>query len=166
MDLTSVLNKEVKGQGDFSFEIIGSDHGGIFKIDHRTGYLQITESPNREQRETYLLNLKTYLKPPSSEREVPVFFYTLYVQVLLLILKMICLILEIIYILKITIFLQDNEQKKIAEDDLIVHVHIMDLNDNSPEFLTFENPVQVSVSSHLEAGKSYLTLFFFFVKLI
>ena len=157
MDLTSVLNKEVKGQGDFSFEIIGSDHGGIFKIDHRTGYLQITESPNREQRETYLLNLKTYLKPPSSEREVPVFFYTLYVQVLLLILKMICLNLEIIYILKITIFLQDNEQKKIAEDDLIVHVHIMDLNDNSPEFLTFENPVQVSVSSHLEAGKSYLT---------
>jgi len=84
LDLTSVLNKEVKGQGDFSFEIIGSDHGGIFKIDHRTGYLQITESPNREQRETYLLNLKTYLKPPSSEREVPVFFYTLYVQVLLL----------------------------------------------------------------------------------
>ena len=97
MDLTSVLNKEVKGQGDFSFEIIGSDHGGIFKIDHRTGYLQITESPNREQRETYLLNLKTYLKPPSSEREVPVFFYTLYVQVLLLILKMICLYLEIMF---------------------------------------------------------------------
>ena len=95
-----MLNKEVKGQGDFSFEIIGSDHGGIFKIDHRTGYLQITESPNREQRETYLLNLKTYLKPPSSEREVPVFFYTLYVQVLLLILKMICLLfnyLEIIF---------------------------------------------------------------------
>ena len=97
LDLTSVLNKEVKGQGDFSFEIIGSDHGGIFKIDHRTGYLQITESPNREQRETYLLNLKTYLKPPSSEREVPVFFYTLYVQVLLIILKMICLNLEIMF---------------------------------------------------------------------
>ena len=99
LDLTSVLNKEVKGQGDFSFEIIGSDHGGIFKIDHRTGYLQITESPNREQRETYLLNLKTYLKPPSSEREVPVFFYTLYVQVLLIILKMICLILNYLEII-------------------------------------------------------------------
>ena len=126
LDLTSVLNKDIKKQGDFSFEIIGSNHGGIFKIDQRTGYLQITESPNREQRETYLLNLKTYLKPPSSEREVPVFFYTLYVQ--------------------------DTEKKKIAEDDLIVHVHIMDLNDNTPEFLTFENPVQVSVSSHLEAG--------------
>ena len=49
-------------------------------------------------------------------------------------------------------YVQDTEKKKIAEDDLIVHVHIMDLNDNTPEFLTFENPVQVSVSSHLEAG--------------
>ena len=86
----------------------------------------MTETPNREQRENYVLTLKAYLKPPNAEREVPVFFYTLYVQ--------------------------ESNQRKIAEDDLIVHVNIMDLNDNSPEFLTFQNPVQTSVSSHSEAG--------------
>ena len=125
LDLKSVMNQEARNQGDVSFEIIGSNLG-IFNVDQRTGYLQLTESPDREQRENYILTLKAYLKPPSSEREVPVFFYTLYVQ--------------------------ETNQKKIAEDDLIVHVNIMDLNDNSPEFLTFENPVQTSVSSHLEAG--------------
>ena len=125
LDLKSVMNKQARDQGDVSFEIIGSNLG-IFHIDQRTGYLQLTESPDREQRETYVLTLKAYLKPPSSEREVPVFFYTLYVQ--------------------------ESNEKKIAEDDLIVHVNIMDLNDNTPEFLTFENPVQTSVSSHLEAG--------------
>ena len=29
----------------------------------------------------------------------------------------------------------------------------MDLNDNRPEFLTSENPVEISVSSHLETGE-------------
>ena len=126
LDLKSVMSKDAREiQGDVSFEIIGSNLG-VFRIDQRSGYLQLTESPNREQRETYVLTLKAYLKPPSSEREVPVFFYTLYVQ--------------------------ETNAKKIAEDDLIVHINIMDLNDNSPEFLTFENPVQTSVSSHLEAG--------------
>ncbi len=125
LDLKSVMIKQARDQGDVSFEIIGSNLG-IFHIDQRTGYLQLTESPDREQRENYVLTLKAYLKPPSSEREVPVFFYTLYVQ--------------------------ESNEKRIAEDDLIVHVNIMDLNDNTPEFLTFENPVQTSVSSHLEAG--------------
>jgi protocadherin Fat 4 len=125
LDLKSVLNSEIRKQGDVSFDIIGSNFG-IFKVDQRSSYLQMVESPNREQRDTYTLTLKSYLKPPSSEREVPVFFYTLYVQ--------------------------DTHNKQIAEDEIIIHVHIMDLNDNSPEFLTFENPVQTSVSSHLEAG--------------
>ena len=125
LDLKSVMNKDARDQGDISFEIIGSNLG-IFNIDQRSGYLQLTEKPDREQRENYVLTLKSYLRPPNSEREVSVFFYTLYAQ--------------------------EPNEKKIAEDDLIVHVNIMDLNDNSPEFLTFQNPVQTSVSSHLEAG--------------
>jgi hypothetical protein len=39
-----------------------------------------------------------------------------------------------------------------VEDELQVILTIKDLNDNHPEFLTFENPVQVSVSSQLQAG--------------
>jgi hypothetical protein len=39
-----------------------------------------------------------------------------------------------------------------AEDELEVIVNIKDVNDNHPEFLTFENPVQVSVSSLLQPG--------------
>ena len=39
-----------------------------------------------------------------------------------------------------------------AEDELEVVLNIMDVNDNHPEFLTFENPVQVSVSSQLQTG--------------
>ena len=39
-----------------------------------------------------------------------------------------------------------------AEDELEVVLNIMDVNDNHPEFLTFENPVQVSVSSQLQPG--------------
>ncbi len=39
-----------------------------------------------------------------------------------------------------------------AEDELEVVVNIKDMNDNHPEFLTFENPVTVSVSSQLQPG--------------
>ena len=83
--------------------------------------------------------------PQVSEREVPVFFYTLYVQ--------------------------ENEQSligrvfspcfkhpltlnsSVAEDEVTVHINILDINDNRPEFLTNENPVEISVSSYLEAGE-------------
>ena len=39
-----------------------------------------------------------------------------------------------------------------VEDEVEVILTIKDVNDNHPEFLTFENPVQVSVSSQLQAG--------------
>jgi len=40
----------------------------------------------------------------------------------------------------------------LAEDQLQVDVVVTDANDNVPEFLTFENPVQVSVSNTLQPG--------------
>ena len=40
-----------------------------------------------------------------------------------------------------------------AEDMIYINVNILDLNDNKPEFLTSENPVEISVSSHLETGE-------------
>ena len=40
----------------------------------------------------------------------------------------------------------------LAEDELEVIVNIKDTNDNQPEFLTFESPVVVSVSSQLQTG--------------
>lgn len=39
-----------------------------------------------------------------------------------------------------------------AEDQLQVDVVVTDANDNVPEFLTFENPVQVSISNSLQPG--------------
>jgi hypothetical protein len=45
-----------------------------------SGYLIITESPDREQRNSYVINVRCVEKPEIAEREVPVFFYTLYVQ--------------------------------------------------------------------------------------
>ena len=36
---------------------------------------------------------------------------------------------------------------------MIVHINVIDLNDNRPEFLTQENPVEISVSSYLETGE-------------
>ncbi len=39
-----------------------------------------------------------------------------------------------------------------AEDQLQVDVIVTDANDNVPEFLTFENPVQVSISNSLQPG--------------
>ncbi len=38
------------------------------------------ESPDREQRLNYVLRIRSVKKPEIAEREVPVFFYTLYVQ--------------------------------------------------------------------------------------
>ena len=40
----------------------------------------ITNSPDREQRDKYALKIRAVKTPEVSEREVPVFFYTLYVQ--------------------------------------------------------------------------------------
>ena len=45
------------------------------------GHLVITNSPDREQRDKYTLKIRAVKTPEVSEREVPVFFYTLYVQV-------------------------------------------------------------------------------------
>ena len=36
---------------------------------------------------------------------------------------------------------------------MVVHLNVIDLNDNRPEFLTQENPVEISVSSYLETGE-------------
>ena len=40
-----------------SFRIVGSDYG-IFKVEEETGDLVITQSPDREQRDTYILRIK------------------------------------------------------------------------------------------------------------
>ena len=36
---------------------------------------------------------------------------------------------------------------------MTVHIKVIDVNDNRPEFLTQENPVEISVSSYLETGE-------------
>ena len=51
-----------------------------FEIVFTSGYLIITESPDREQRNSYVIKIRCVEKPEIAEREVPVFFYTLYVQ--------------------------------------------------------------------------------------
>ena len=50
-------------------------------------------------------------------------------------------------------YVKDNEEGIIAEDAIYININILDLNDNRPEFLTSENPVEISVSSHLETGE-------------
>ena len=44
------------------------------------GELVIIHSPDREQRDKYTIKVRAVKTPKVSEREVPVFFYTLYVQ--------------------------------------------------------------------------------------
>ena len=45
-------------------------------------------------------------------------------------------------------------RKRPCEGHMIyINMNILDLNDNKPEFLTSENPVEISVSSHLETGE-------------
>ena len=53
---------------------------GLFEVDQLAGHLVITNSPDREQRDKYALKIRAVKTPQVSEREVPVFFYTLYVQ--------------------------------------------------------------------------------------
>ena len=40
----------------------------------------LTESPDREQRINYVMRIRCVERTEIAEREVPVFFYTLYVQ--------------------------------------------------------------------------------------
>jgi len=124
LDLKSLLSNPREENVLFD---LGGQNFGIFEIDQLAGHLVITTSPDREQRDKYALKIKAVKTPQVSEREVPVFFYTLYVQ--------------------------ENQDALIAEDELTIHVNILDLNDNRPEFLTNENPVEISVSSYLEAGE-------------
>ena len=126
VDLKSLLTPEVRKQDQAELRfMVASPTSPMFQVNQKSGQLEILESPDREQRDTFTIKVRAYLKPPSTEREVPVFFYTLYVQ----------------------------DQHQIAEDEVTIHITIKDLNDNPPEFLTFENPVQASVSSHMEAGE-------------
>ena len=44
------------------------------------GHLVVIHSPDREQRDKYTIKIRGVQTPNVSEREVPVFFYTLYVK--------------------------------------------------------------------------------------
>ena len=46
---------------------------------------------------------------------------------------------------------QKNSELKTATASL--EIEVIDVNDNRPEFLTQENPVEISVSSYLETGE-------------
>ena len=124
LDLRSLL---INHNGDnIIFDLMGNNYE-MFEVDQLSGELVIIHSPDREQRDKYTIKIRAVKTPKVSEREVPVFFYTLYVQ--------------------------EKEREIIAEDVAYINVNILDLNDNKPEFLTSENPVEISVSSHLEAGE-------------
>ena len=44
------------------------------------GHLVVIHSPDREQRDKYTIKIRAVQTPNVNEREVPVFFYTLYVK--------------------------------------------------------------------------------------
>ena len=124
LDLRSLLINE--DEDNVIFDMMENSYG-MFEVDQLSGHLVVIHSPDREQRDKYTIKIRAVQTPNVSEREVPVFFYTLYVK--------------------------ENEKDIIAEDTIYINVNILDLNDNRPEFLTSENPVEISVSSHLETGE-------------
>ena len=124
LDLRSLLINE--DEDNVIFDMLENSYG-MFEVDQLSGHLVVIHSPDREQRDKYTIKIRAVQTPNVSEREVPVFFYTLYVK--------------------------ENEKDIIAEDTIYINVNILDLNDNRPEFLTSENPVEISVSSHLETGE-------------
>ena len=124
LDLRSLLINE--NEDNIIFEMMENNYE-MFEVDQLSGHLVVIHSPDREQRDKYTIKIRAVKTPNVSEREVPVFFYTLYVK--------------------------ENEKDIVAEDMMYININILDLNDNKPEFLTSENPVEISVSSHLETGE-------------
>ena len=77
LNLEATIKEEYQGLKP-KFAIRGDDHG-LFTVDDSTGYLMLVSSPDREQRDLYELKIRLSMRT-SNEREVPVLFYTLYVN--------------------------------------------------------------------------------------
>lgn len=158
LDLNELLSSQELNP---TFEISG-DSFGMFQVDSKTGtgvficpspnlqiflylgYLMLLSPPDRETRDQYNIKIVGKVASNDNGREVPILFYTVIVN--------------------------ENGQKRPAgkdckklvsigtlrhdfsEEELSVKVLIMDENDNKPEFLTFENPLRLSISSDKQVG--------------
>ncbi len=89
LDLRALLERQVDARDvDFYFDGEQGSFDNMFAIDRKSGFLLLTESPDRERRPSYQLRLKAVLRDANAEDDgiresaskVPVLFYTLYLS--------------------------------------------------------------------------------------
>jgi len=125
------LGKEVVGMSDddgemslpIHYRIVGSNYG-LFSVEEEGGQLYLTQSPDREQREKYILRVKASTN--KSSKKVPLFFYTLYIE--------------------------GEGSGAAGEGEAIVRVNILDINDNEPVFDNASSEITAAVPTTAEYG--------------
>ena len=116
-----------------------------------SGSIYLTNSPDREIKPELVLGIKAAIPngKVSPEQKVPVLFYTLFIndpssnQNIGKNNNCVDIVSELNFIYWLIILHCSS-----AEDTVTVLVKILDVNDNSPEFLTDMDPLEVSVPSN------------------
>ena len=144
LDLREELEPAVRESDDVRVDFRLTNDGAaefsnVFRIDHGSGALLLTSSPDREQRSSYQLRVRAVLReegdpvlgsegngPRESASKVPVLFYTLYLN---------------------------SGVSRGIEEEIAINVNIADENDNAPEFLTLTREIVGSVDSRAELGE-------------
>lgn len=140
LDLREELEAVVRENDDVrvDFRLTNdAEFSNVFRIDHASGALLLTTSPDREQRSSYQLRVRAALReegdpvgyengPRESASKVPVLFYTLYLN---------------------------SGVSRGIEEEIVINVNIADENDNAPEFLTLTRDIMGSVDSRAELGE-------------
>ena len=160
LDLREELEAVVRESDDVrvDFRLTNdAEFSDVFRIDHGSGALLLTSSPDREQRSSYQLRIRAALReegdpvesngPRESASKVPVNIIDYYTS-----LSCISLLMIKVPVLFYTLYLNSGVSRGI-EEEIVINVNIADENDNAPEFLTLTREVVGSVDSRAELGE-------------